>query len=105
VTAEPAPPPGLSDRAGAFWAETIEAFDMEAHDLEVLRAVVRLMDRADQLATAIDQGGLTVTGSAGQPRPNPLLAEERQTAATIARLLRELGLPASPAPDPRIPRR
>jgi hypothetical protein len=50
------------------------------------------MDRLDALAEAVAADGLTVAGSAGQPRPHALLAEQRQAQLALGRLLDLLGL-------------
>jgi hypothetical protein len=52
----------------------------------------RLLDRVDAIAAAVEADGLTISGSRGQPRPHPLLAEQRQTALALGRLLDLLGL-------------
>jgi hypothetical protein len=78
---------------------------LEPHHLELLRSICHVMDRLDAVGEAIADGGVTVAGSKGQPRANPLLIEERGLHVTLARLLRELDLDAEPVPDVRPPRR
>jgi hypothetical protein len=53
--------------------------------------VARLLDRLDALAVQVEADGLTVAGTAGQPRPHPLLAEQRQAQLALGRLLDVLG--------------
>jgi hypothetical protein len=63
----------------------------------------RLLDRLDAIAVTVEVDGLTVAGSAGQPRPHPLLAEQRQAQLALGRLLDLLGL-IDPDRRARIPR-
>jgi len=46
--------------------------------------------RLAQLAESIAESGMTVPGSKGQDRPNPLLAEERELRVERAKALREM---------------
>jgi phage terminase small subunit len=59
------------------------------------------MDRLDEVRAAIREQGLTVKGSTGQLRQNPLLGTERDLHTSLARLLKELGLDRSDAPGGR----
>jgi hypothetical protein len=45
------------------------------------------MDRLDAIAETVEADGLTIAGSRGQPRPHPLLAEQRQAQLALGRLL------------------
>jgi hypothetical protein len=61
------------------------------------------MDRLDAIVARLETDGLAVQGSVGQPRPHPLLAEHRQTALALGRLLDLLGLtePVDERPESR----
>ena len=89
---DPRPPRGLGARGRAFWRQVVAGYELEGHHVEVLREVCRLLDRADALAAAVQRDGEVVPGSTGQPRLHPALAEQRQTAVAVARLLDALGL-------------
>jgi hypothetical protein len=69
-------------------------YELERQHLEVLREVCRLLDRQNALEAAVRRDGEVVRGSTGQPRLHPALAESRQTALAVARLLDVLGLDA-----------
>lgn len=97
--ADPRPPAGLQGRGRAFWRKVVADFDLEAAHFEVLREVCRLLDRQNALAAAVRRDGEVVVGSTGQPRLHPALAESRQTALAIGRLLNELGLDRSDAEE------
>ena len=101
----PRAPSGLSPRSRDFWSEVNRDYALEPHDLVLLRAIVQTMDRVAGVTKAIDEQGVVVPGSKGQPRPNGLLTEERNLRVALARLLRELDLDGGPNPDTRIPRR
>lgn len=96
---DPRPPKGLGARGRAFWRGVVAEFELEAGHLEVLREVCRLLDRQNTLAAAVRRDGEVVEGSTGQPRLHPALAESRQTALAIGRLLGELGLDRSDEAD------
>jgi hypothetical protein len=66
----------------------------------LLEQVVRALDLIEEMEARVAEDGLTVRGSAGQPRANPLLAEIRQQQTALARLLGALELD-----DPRADRR
>ena len=92
------PPAGLGPTGLRVWrdfhAELPERWSFEARELQALEAAARLHDRLDQLDTAIDEHGVTVAGSTGQLTVNPALAEYRQCAAAVCKLLGELEIPS-----------
>ncbi len=89
---DPKPPRGLAARGRAFWRDVAAVYELERPHLEVLREVCRLLDRLDALAAVVARDGEVVRGSTGQPRLHPALAEQRQTALALGRLLDVLGL-------------
>lgn len=91
---DPKPPRGLQARGRAFWRHVAAGYELEAPHLAVLTELCRLLDRQDVLAAAVARDGEVVPGSTGQPRLHPALAESRQTALAIARLVDALGLDA-----------
>jgi hypothetical protein len=54
-----------------------------------LRALVDVLARQRAVRLSVDRDGLTVLGSTGQPRANPLLAEERLLREEADSRLRE----------------
>jgi hypothetical protein len=77
-----------------FHAELPDGWGFEPRELQALEAAARLHDRLDQLDAAIDKHGVTVAGSTGQLTVNPALAEFRQCAAAVSKLLGELEIPS-----------
>jgi Phage terminase, small subunit len=62
-------------------------------ELELLAEACRSLDELDALRRAVVKDGATVTGSRGQRRTHPALAELRQGRAELRRLLDALGIP------------
>lgn len=90
----PTCPTGLSVRAGAFWRRTAADFDLSDGELELLAETAWLISEVDALRAALDVDGLTVQGSTGQVRVHPAVNEVRQHRMALARLLKQLDLPA-----------
>jgi len=86
-------PAGLSPEAAALWTRTLQeyAFDAGA-DLTLLRELCSTLDRLRQVQEGIRATGLTVTGSQGQVRANPLLTLEDQLRRTLLAHVRALRL-------------
>jgi hypothetical protein len=70
-------------------------YDLGSDALEVLSLAARALDRVDVLEAEFIGQPAMVSGSMGQPRAHPLLAEIRAEAALAARLLGQLGLDAA----------
>jgi hypothetical protein len=87
-------PAGLTarGRGARFVAWANRTYKLERPHVELVTEAGRLLDRLDGIAATIEVDGLTIAGSRGQPRPHPLLAEQRQTALALGRLLDLLGL-------------
>ena len=96
----PSPPAFLSEPAEALWwgvlageGEDHDGYELESHELVLLREACRAQTRLDQLAHVIDVEGTTTTGSKGQTVTHPALSEARQTQLTLARLIAALRMP------------
>jgi hypothetical protein len=92
----PLAPDDLSERSQAVWAGL--AADVQTllggHELDfaALADGLRLRDRLAVIRQTLQADGLTVTGSLGQVRPNPLLNEERALRRELAATWRNLRL-------------
>jgi hypothetical protein len=75
-------------------------YDLEEHELALLREAVRTVDDLDVLAAVVAKEGVTL----GQ-RVHPALIEARQLRIALARLLGVLRLPAGDEDDPAVGRR
>ena len=93
TTKAPAAPAELAAPGRKLWREVAGAYDLDVHERPILAEACRLADRAAELEAAIEADGLTVTGSAGQPRLNPAVAEVRQTRVALTRCLGAIAFP------------
>ncbi len=62
-------------------------------ELEVLDRAAAMADVIATLEAAVERDGLVVTGSTGQPRLHPAVAELRQSRLALLRMLESLKLP------------
>jgi P27 family predicted phage terminase small subunit len=91
------PPVGLTTEARALWLETTAEYDFEtAADFTLLRQLCETLDRLRQIQASIKKDGLTVIGSQGQTRLNPLLQAEDAARRTILAHVRALRLTSAP---------
>ena len=70
-------PSGLSASGRALWREINRDYGLAAHETAILVQCCRVVDRLDAIEGELSGAELTVTGSTGQPRAHPLLAEQR----------------------------
>lgn len=81
----------LSAEARRIFDSVVGDYDLEPWHVRVLIEALQSLDRAEQARRQLDSDGLTVDGRFG-PRPHPLLAVERDSRASFARLMKQLGL-------------
>jgi phage terminase small subunit len=98
------PPPDHLARSVDLWSSTVEDFDLEPHQLELLRRACEASDTADAAGEVVRAEGVTVLDRFGAARAHPAVAVERDARTAVARLLRELRLDEEPA-EARPPRR
>lgn len=97
------PPPDHLERSAQLWNDVLEFYDLEDHQIELLRRLCEASDTADAARTMVQAEGLTVVDRFGQHKPHPAVDIERHARTSVARLMRELRLEA-PDDDPRLPR-
>ncbi len=89
----PNPPRGTGKAGAALWRAVLTEYELEQHELLLLREAARTVDVLDDLAARVAKDGAVVGSSQGD-RAHPALVEARQQRITLARLLAALRLPA-----------
>lgn len=89
----PPPPSHLSARASTLWRETLAAYELAGHELEVLRLALEAMDRAATARRMLRREGITTVNRFGDAVAHPAVKIEKDSAAACARLFSQLDLP------------
>lgn len=100
----PKPPAGLHRSGRHLWRQIQAAvgddFELDERETAILAMACRQADDLAALEEALDRDGVSVAGSAGQPRLNPLVTEIRQARLALNRLLGSVSIPDAEA-EPR----
>lgn len=94
----PRAPQRLSAAGRRLWRETVDEHELRPDELLLLEKACRTADDLDRLEEAMAVEPLTTTGSTGQVRAHPLLAEIRGMRQLLAALLRQLAVPDAEEP-------
>lgn len=86
-------PVGLKAPGRRAWLAVTEVYELTVGELLVMEKYARTLDDVARVEAALIGEPLTTTGSTGQLRAHPLLAELRGMRALAASLLRMLDLP------------
>jgi hypothetical protein len=90
----PRPPAGLQKAGKQLWVAVARKYELTAGEFEVLRQAVRTADKLDRLERLVRAlPDLVTTGSTGQLKAHPLLAEVRAHRLLLERLTTALNLP------------
>jgi hypothetical protein len=100
----PTLPRGTRVNGAKLWRDVLGRYELEQHELALLREMVRTVDLLDQLAAIVAREGLMVEGAWGS-KPHPAVTEARQARIALARLTAALRLPAGDANDQAAGRR
>jgi hypothetical protein len=88
------PPTGLKASGRKLWTAVAGSYILTASEVEMLRQAARTADELDRLERAVRAlPDLVTTGSTGQLKPHPLLAEVRAHRLLLERLTTALNLP------------
>jgi hypothetical protein len=96
----PSAPKGAGSSGRALWRDVLGKYELEEHELALLREAVRTVDDLDALAAVTARDGVTVDG-----KVHPALVEARQLRIALARLVAALRLPAGDEDDQAAARR
>jgi hypothetical protein len=89
----PKAPEGAGEHGSALWAEVVESWELDEHELALLREAVRTVDMLDRLHALVEAEGPVVDGGKAGRKVHPALVEARQLKIALARLLAALRLP------------
>ncbi len=101
----PSPPRGTAKPGRELWRSVLGQFDLEEHELALLREIVRTVDALDRLAAIVLEEGDVITDDKGNRRAHPASVEARQLRIALARLQAALRLPDGDAGDQSANRR
>lgn len=102
AASKPTPPTGTKASGRRLWRSVVDGFELEEHELALLREAVRTVDLLDALAEIVADDGPMIDSPQGR-RTHPAVIEARQLKIVLARLLAELRLPSNE--DDRRPQR
>jgi hypothetical protein len=92
-SATPAPPDGLAEQGRALWSSVVDDFELDVHELLLLRQACRTADLIERLDEDVEARGVTVESPQGE-KTNPSIVEARQQRIALARLLSALRMPS-----------
>lgn len=98
------PPAGTKAGGRRLWRSVLVEYELEEHELALLREACRAVDLLDDLAALVAKEGLTTTGPHGS-KVHPAAVEARQQRIALARVLAALRLPAGDEDAPEKDRR
>lgn len=90
---KPRIPAGCGAAGAKLWKAVLDEYELEEHELLLLREAVRTVDTLDALEARVAADG-PLLGSSQGDRAHPALVEARQQRIALARLLAALRLPA-----------
>jgi hypothetical protein len=88
------PPQGLQAEGIKLWQAVTVDYELDQHELALLLAAGRTVDRLEDIAEALQAAPLTVENKRGDMIVQPLLVEQRQQSLVLARLVASLRLPS-----------
>ena len=101
----PKAPVGLGAAGLALWKSITSEFEIDTHELLLLKEASRCADRLDRLAVEAAEGTVTVQNHRGDQVVSPAMVEARQQSLTLARLLASLRLPSGEEASEQRPQR
>lgn len=93
---KPKPPPGCTAVGKRLWESVLDEYELDTHEVAVLREAVRTVDQIEQLQDVVKADGPMQNSPQGR-RVHPAVAELRQQRIVLARLLAALNIPTDDA--------
>lgn len=91
-------PAGVTGSGRPLWTSTVAQFELDEHELGILREACRTADAIDKLQAVVDRDGVLDSSPQGV-RAHPALVELRAQRLCFAKLVAQLGIPVDePAP-------
>lgn len=104
----PKVPAGTRASGKRLWASVLADYELEEHEMAMLREAVRTVDLLDELDKVVQDDGAVISSPQGV-KAHPAAVEARQQRIALARLLAAMRLPAGEEGDeagsPRRPQR
>lgn len=101
----PDAPKHLSKTGKAMWISIVAEYQLETHQLEILRLLCECLDRLEVCRRRLKKDGLFIRDRFEQTKAHPALAEEREHRVLVMRLARELNLDIELPAESRKPAR
>lgn len=95
----PRAPAGTGPSGRRLWVEVLGEYELEQHELILLKEMTRTVDLLDDLDAQVRRDGLMVAGPGLGKRVHPAAVEARQQRIALARLSASLRLPAGEEGD------
>ena len=102
--AKPRAPKGTKAAGLRLWRAATAEYELDEHELALLREAVRTVDVLDDLQAEVEDGGVVVSSPQGE-KASPALVEARQQRIALARLLAALRMPAGEEEEDGRPQR
>lgn len=93
----PKAPAGLEQAGRRLWRAVLKAFDLEEHELALLRRACHVADRCEALQAVVDSEGLFETNRLGERKMHPAVVELRQQEILLAKLVVAMRVPLGEA--------
>jgi hypothetical protein len=93
MTEKPRPPTGLRAPGRRLWDSITGDYDLDEHELALLREGVRTVDLLEELEQRIRKDGAVINSPQGM-KAHPAAVEARQQRIALARILAALRMPA-----------
>jgi hypothetical protein len=98
MTEKVKPPDGLRAPGRRLWDAITGDYDLDEHELVLLREAVRTVDLCDELEMDVRRDGATIESPQGK-KAHPAAVELRQQRIALARLMAALRMPAGDEND------